>query len=388
MVAKFLHSIKFKIFKIVFGIFFIVIAFGSYYNYLNIKKEITLDTKKETKQLIKLLQKQITVTLYNFDYINTKKTIDSFLNKEYFTKIQIIHEDGTLFADTTQDTIKKVQKIKYQSLENGIAEEKIIFSPIITSSNENIGSIIIYKHDELYKKAMETIQHEIFLAYIITVISVLIAAYIASFYITRPIIEMIDKLNHVGTNEELKFNIQTHDEFEYLSHAIETKHNLLKEQMVHDTLTGVYNRSKFNSTLECEIQKHNRNQVPFCLAIIDFDFFKKVNDTYGHLVGDQVLIEISVLISKSIRSTDIFARWGGEEFSLLMYNTSINGATHLLEKLRKNIENYPLDKVGHVTCSFGVSEYKKNETQTDLIRRCDEALYLAKQSGRNNVYSL
>lgn len=385
MAKKFFHSIKFKIFKIVFGIFFIVIAFTAYYNYQNIKEKIALDTQKETAQLIELLQKQITITLYNFDYLNTKKTIDSFLNKEYFTKIQIIHEDETLFADTELNTIEKKKKINCEKCRN---DQNIILSPIKTAQNEKIGTIIIYKHNELYKQALETIQNEIFLAYILTVISVLIAAYIASFYITRPIITMVDKLNKVDINEELQFNIKTHDEFEYLSHAIETKHNLLKEQMVHDTLTGVYNRSKFNLALACEIQKHNRHQVPFSLAIIDFDHFKNVNDTYGHLIGDQVLVQIASLINSSVRSTDTFARWGGEEFALLMYNTNIDGAKYLLEKLRHLIEQHQIDDVGSITCSFGVSQYKDNEGENALIKRCDDALYQAKVSGRNQVIAL
>lgn len=154
---------------------------------------------------------------------------------------------------------------------------------------------------------------------------------------------------------------------------------------ITDPLTGAFNRNRFNQACTHEIDMARRYGPPLSLVIIDIDHFKSINDTHGHLAGDSVLKEISTIIKQNIRSTDIFARWGGEEFMLLLPQTSQGNACTVAEKLRGLIEKYQFTQVGHITASFGISQFSNGNTQESLIQRCDDALYEAKHLGRNRV---
>ncbi|WP_457643275.1 GGDEF domain-containing protein [Persephonella sp.] len=152
-----------------------------------------------------------------------------------------------------------------------------------------------------------------------------------------------------------------------------------------DALTGIYNKGKFNQVLEEELKKVKRYGRPLGIILFDIDHFKKINDTYGHQVGDYVLKTIAKIVKENIRDTDTFARWGGEEFVILAPETDLNGLKILAEKLRKTIEEYPFEHVEKVTSSFGITEAVPEDTTDTVIRRADEALYLAKERGRNRV---
>lgn len=160
------------------------------------------------------------------------------------------------------------------------------------------------------------------------------------------------------------------------------KHIKMHDFAVHDALTGIYNRHGVNELIHQKIEEFKRDAKPLSVIFFDIDFFKHVNDT-----GDEVLRSISILISKEIRSSDIFARWGGEEFIIFLPNTELIDAVELAEKLRVNIENYTFEDVKKVTCSFGVTTLKGEESKEDFLRRVDEILYEAKESGRNCIKS-
>ncbi|MBF0338336.1 MAG: diguanylate cyclase [Nitrospirae bacterium] len=152
-----------------------------------------------------------------------------------------------------------------------------------------------------------------------------------------------------------------------------------------DPLTSIYNRKKFEDELTKEIERVVRYKSNLAIIIFDIDHFKHINDNYGHQVGDYVLQELTALVDVHIRATDIFARYGGEEFIILTPETTIEGARELAEKLRETIDGYAFNHVGHVTCSFGVSEYVKEESAYIFIKKADYALYIAKNKGRNRV---
>ncbi|WP_457640738.1 GGDEF domain-containing protein [Persephonella sp.] len=152
-----------------------------------------------------------------------------------------------------------------------------------------------------------------------------------------------------------------------------------------DPLTGIYNKSKFNQLLQLELERSKRYGRPLSLILFDIDYFKKINDTYGHQAGDYVLKTLAQIVSSNIRATDYFARWGGEEFVILAPETDIEGAQILAEKIRKTIEEYPFDTVGKVTSSFGVTEASLKDTPDSFVKRADVALYKAKDRGRNRV---
>jgi diguanylate cyclase (GGDEF)-like protein len=156
-------------------------------------------------------------------------------------------------------------------------------------------------------------------------------------------------------------------------------------QATTDTLTGLFNRLKFNQTLATEILRSQRYQTGFSLILFDIDHFKYVNDVHGHQIGDSVLIEISRIVSDQMRETDLPARWGGEEFVILATGSNQQMAQHAAEKLRIAIGQFVFPGVGAVTSSFGVAEYIEGDTAETLIARSDSALYQAKKKGRNRV---
>jgi diguanylate cyclase (GGDEF)-like protein len=155
-----------------------------------------------------------------------------------------------------------------------------------------------------------------------------------------------------------------------------------------DPLTQLSNRLYIEGMFENEIKRAQRYEKTFAVIFADIDYFKSVNDTYGHETGDSVLKEFANILKSDIRSLDTIARWGGEEFLILCPETNIESAKILAEKLRKNIESYKFKTIGNKTCSFGVSEYTAEDiTAKSTIKRADKALYMAKKSGRNRVVS-
>lgn len=169
---------------------------------------------------------------------------------------------------------------------------------------------------------------------------------------------------------------------------IECQRRLFQDMAEKDPLTNIFNRKKFFDEFYTEIERSTRYDRELSLIIFDIDHFKRVNDEYGHVVGDYVLKEMAVIVTSHIRKTDIFARYGGEEFVILMPEADLKGAMHLAEKIRERIENYRFKHINELTCSFGVSLYRNNESPESMIKRVDDALYNAKKRGRNRVESL
>lgn len=164
--------------------------------------------------------------------------------------------------------------------------------------------------------------------------------------------------------------------------------SILKKQAMTDTLTELYNRQYFNDRLRQELEGCKRYMNNVSLIMFDIDRFKRINDTFGHLTGDSVIKEVSRLILANVRASDIFARWGGEEFVILAIQIGKESAIILAEKLRSLLETHNFSITHQVTCSFGVTQYKESESSGDFINRADMALYEAKQAGRNRVVAL
>lgn len=154
---------------------------------------------------------------------------------------------------------------------------------------------------------------------------------------------------------------------------------------ITDALTGIYNRIKFNEELYSSIEKFREKAEKFSLIMFDIDHFKKVNDNFGHDVGDKVLIEICKRVKNSIRKKDIFARWGGEEFILLVPEEDEKFTVLLAERLRKEIEKKDFEISGKITCSFGVASFLQMDDEESITKRVDEALYYSKKNGRNKT---
>ncbi len=167
-------------------------------------------------------------------------------------------------------------------------------------------------------------------------------------------------------------------------------YNQTKQLTVTDALTGLYNRRHFESNFEREFLRANRYENDLSVAVIDIDYFKQINDQYGHSCGDYILKEAAWLMMNEIRTTDMIFRYGGEEFALILTETSAKSAKIPLERLKNNIKNHSFKYKGNeikVTVSIGVSSDTSVEAARDMFDLADEALYRAKAAGRNCIKS-
>jgi len=159
----------------------------------------------------------------------------------------------------------------------------------------------------------------------------------------------------------------------------------IQELSITDQLTKLYNRLKIDEVFTHEIAQAKRYATPLSIIMMDLDHFKSVNDTYGHQVGDEVLISLAKILLSQSRQADIVGRWGGEEFIIIAPNIDLNKAGEFAQKLRTTIAAHPFDQVGYKSASFGVSGYIDGDTQESMVKRADGALYQAKERGRDQV---
>lgn len=174
-------------------------------------------------------------------------------------------------------------------------------------------------------------------------------------------------------------------ELEKLNKELESKIEELEHSVIYDHLTNIYNRRMFDRMFELELNRAKRYSYPLSFILLDIDNFKKINDIYGHDVGDEVLINLSKHLKNNIRSCDTLARWGGEEFVMIFPNTTKEEAAKKAEFIRESIENMSIYKQSKITCSFGISEYIENDKLNTLFARIDKGLYMAKNNGKNKV---
>ena len=209
----------------------------------------------------------------------------------------------------------------------------------------------------------------------------------------RTLKELVDKDTELSkSNKELlkEVAIRKHTEA-----ALLEREEILRHLATTDSLTDLYNRRHFNQLAEGEIRRAIRYSRPLSVLMLDIDFFKRVNDTYGHTIGDVVLQEIARITKALVRTTDIAARYGGEEFIVLLPETLATEAAAVAEKLRSRVEGSPIQTEKGpiaITASLGVSDILEEKdgiyqesVLTDFINKADQALYASKKTGRNKV---
>jgi diguanylate cyclase (GGDEF)-like protein/PAS domain S-box-containing protein len=194
-----------------------------------------------------------------------------------------------------------------------------------------------------------------------------------------------DKISHI-----FSVSINTYDNDDYIvsfSDISDTMTEKLKfkKQATVDELTGAYNRIYFNQNIKKIIEKNSEDSFDTWITFFDIDYFKKINDTYGHIIGDQVLKEVVIMINHYIQNDDVLVRWGGEEFIIISASDSAEDVYKSAEHLRYIIEHTKFDDVDKITCSFGCAKHNLDANILHSINRADEALYEAKEGGRNRV---
>ena len=167
-------------------------------------------------------------------------------------------------------------------------------------------------------------------------------------------------------------------------------HEILKTRSTRDPLTNLYNRAYLNETLERDIQRAKRKNISIAIVMMDLDHFKNANDAYGHEAGDSILKQIAKLLTENIRESDIICRYGGEEFLIVFYDTTLESTVARIEHIRKIISELQFNFSGILyspTASFGIAMYPEHgdENPDKLIKASDEAMYQSKHNGRNKA---
>ena len=231
-----------------------------------------------------------------------------------------------------------------------------------------------------------------------------------TFHSTMSIAEVLNEMNHVPFDKI----VVTHCEdlvgvidqrhllslcYKQLSPLIKHEYNMLNSLLgmvtegkkgllkmaTTDTLTGIGNRRLLEEVFQAHQSLEERYGIALFLLMFDIDEFKGINDTYGHNVGDMVLKELTALVSRSIRKSDLFVRWGGEEFAILLRYSDAPAVIKIAEHIRKRIDDHQFQTIAHLTCSFGLTSVYQGETLEKVIDRADKALYCAKEEGKNRV---
>jgi diguanylate cyclase (GGDEF)-like protein len=206
----------------------------------------------------------------------------------------------------------------------------------------------------------------------------------------------VDYITKPFSTPELLARVRTHLELKYtresLKNLLDKQAQLTKEleKLANtDPLTGVWNRRYFLNLCEAEINRACRYNRLFSVLILDLDHFKKINDIYGHAVGDEVLIAMTIIVQNSLRKVDFLGRFGGEEFVVLLPETNLDMAVNVAERIRDSLEKTVIpieEKQVKITASIGVSTYQLEDQKIDVVlQRADQALYQAKNQGRNRV---
>lgn len=203
----------------------------------------------------------------------------------------------------------------------------------------------------------------------------------------KELLEKTSRMRESGSELNNKLT-ESKKEVEQLRQNLEK----ITEEANRDALTGAANRKAFDHYIKDFVETSKKNKTPFSLLMVDIDFFKKFNDKFGHLIGDEVLKIVSRELMNAVKGRDIVARYGGEEFAILLPETPLNGAMAVAENLRKSIASRDLarkdtkENYGSMTVSIGVAQfYSQIDTVNSIIQRADEALYRSKKAGRNRV---
>ncbi|ENM6579318.1 sensor domain-containing diguanylate cyclase [Vibrio fluvialis] len=253
--------------------------------------------------------------------------------------------------------------------------------------------IVAQKSKQLTLSTLDEQMWKVFLESLPIGILTLLLIWVSSIFISRPLWQLASAVrnfeSHVKTMDDLKkikpwyfeashLKISFLRAFSIVSNTIEKLHS----DSLTDSMTGLLNRRGLDKAIE----SFRLENIPFSVLALDIDYFKKVNDTYGHDVGDELLKNVSQLMKNQAREHDVLCRAGGEEFMIFLPNTDLNRAFEAAERIRKSIEIYSFPTVGNITISIGISSWKGlAERIDDVIKKSDQALYKAKNNGRNRT---
>jgi two-component system cell cycle response regulator len=271
-----------------------------------------------------------------FSYI--KESVENMRSLVVFYKDKLKNEKLIIVEDYET---KRCSSIKKLDCDNSFKLN------LVDENDEEIGNIIVCYENELSKADVQFL---------------------------RLLFKNLSKILGIALKKEIVFN------------DLKRKEKELYEKAVRDSLTGLYNRDFLNEALDKKMEEAKRYKFPLSIAMIDIDFFKKINDTYGHVTGNCVLKEFAILLKRHFRESDIIARYGGEEFVIIMPFSDLKNACKKMDDFRKIVENYNFCNSGlNVNISAGVEEYNFKDDILAFIEKADKKLYISKNNGRNRV---
>jgi len=319
--------------------------------------------------------------------------------KQHISNKNQLQELSVLQSQAFLAIINKIEQTLIQdiifSAENGLAWWNE--ATTVIDSMKSVENNMIEKIKQRALNSADRLQTYLYWYGIIAAILLSIVGLLTAFTVLRIlkalsiVLSSLDKVERTQ-NFALRIQSKSEDECGQLTLSINKllsyTDKIIKEKDTlasTDLLTGALNRRSFIEKAEVEIKRSERYKTPLSLIFCDIDFFKTINDQYGHAIGDEVLKRIIIIFKINLRSHDLIARWGGEEFVILSPETSLIRAQELSEKLRQTIMTVSFPSVKHITTSFGVAQIKAGEQFSALCERADKALYQAKESGRNKV---
>lgn len=299
---------------------------------------------------------------------------------------------GNAASETILNDVLYGQEARFYN--NAMVGSSTYFSyyvPLTNSDGSVVGMLFVGKPRIEVDQAIQQTLYPLIIAVILT--TIIMSFGIARY--TKKLVTVLLKIrNYVSTVSAGNLDatlpekvLEREDELGEIAFSIQTMHRSLRTMVDHDALTGLYNRRCANRKLEQALAKSVKNNSPLCLALGDIDFFKKVNDTYGHECGDVVLKQVARTMKETIRKQGFVARWGGEEFLIILEDMDLESAQNLLENLRQTIGklDIPYDnKTINVTMTMGLIA-NDNSGPDNLLRIADHLLYEGKSAGRNRV---
>lgn len=374
-------------------------AFGHYNWYLGSAEYLDTATKKTNNQLLKIIEKIDPINTHYLFLINDKG--DVYITKPKFG-IEALHVSKIKKKEFTEAAYKVIDSLKdkneasisyiFINPDTQQSEQKYSYVKRIPGTDWIIGSgfYLSYIQNKISKTKVDMYEvfhkesmYIIYIAIVLVILSLLI-----SYYVSKKLrISFKNYEQHIyNKNIELKeLNNTLEDRVDKRTAELEHIKNELEVLATTDMLTQMNNRYSIMKITSIEISRAHRYNSHLSLIMYDIDTFKKVNDTFGHDVGDLVLTSLSTLVKKNLRTGDIIGRYGGEEFLVVLPNTKLNDAKVFANRLREEVEAHLFDSVGNITISLGLVELQTNETIDELFKRVDKLLYKSKNNGRNLV---
>jgi diguanylate cyclase (GGDEF)-like protein len=313
------------------------------------------------------------------------KSFSQITDKKYRTLV-------SAFLDKARKNSSEFTRYLWKNPANGKTEDKLTYVKMIPNTDWVIGTgfhideidrAVEAKKKELIRMNKSESDRVIAFSILFSIFS-----FIAALFVSMRLKHHFEVLhgNIAEHNIELsELNASLEDKIAKRTEELKAAHAEMEKKAMTDMLTGIHNRYAFFTMLEMEQDKNNRYETPFSLIMFDLDNFKNINDTYGHDIGDRVLIEVVKSVAECLRKTDSFGRIGGEEFMILLPHTDIHTAVEIAERIRHFISGRHIETAGEITISAGVVQHSLQENLEVLVKRADIALYKAKELGRNKV---